>query len=84
MMEMLARFGRLLELFVDVNPTSGPNLTQPLLAAVCLTVAEAATYVNHEAGVAHGTRPSFLELDSSPLVVSCHHAASPPPGALAA
>jgi hypothetical protein len=84
MMEMLARFGRLLELFDDINPASGPNLTQPLLAAVCLTVAEAATYVNHEAGVADGTRPSFLALDQSPLVVTCHHAASSQPGALAA
>jgi hypothetical protein len=75
MLEMLAQFGQLLDRFADADTTPGRSLVQPLLAAVCLTVAEAAAYVSHEPGIACATRPGFLAMDGNPPVPPRDHAA---------
>jgi hypothetical protein len=64
MIDFLALFRVLLELFVELGRTSGRKLVQPMLTAACLTGAYTAIHVSQEGSVMAGVRSAFLENDS--------------------
>lgn len=64
MIELIALFRVLLELFVHLGRTSGRKLLQPMLTAACLTGAYTAIHVSREGGVIAGVRAAFLDNES--------------------
>jgi hypothetical protein len=65
MIEVLALFRALLELFAELGRSSGRKLVQPMLTAVCLTGAYTAIHVTKEGSLTAGVRVAFLDSEST-------------------
>ena len=64
MIELMALFRALLELFADLGRTSRRRLVQPMLTVACLTGAYTAIQVTKEGSLTAGVRVAFLDSDS--------------------
>ena len=65
MIEVLALFRVLLELFLDLGRSSGRKLVQPMLTAACLTGAYTAIHVTQEGSVTEGVRAAFFDNETA-------------------
>jgi hypothetical protein len=65
MIEVLALFRVLLELFADFGRSSGRKLVQPMLTAACLIGAYTAIHVTKEGSLTAGVRVAFLDSEST-------------------
>jgi hypothetical protein len=65
MIEVLALFRVLVELFVDLGRISGRKLVQPMLTAACLTGAYTAIHITREGSLTAGVRVAFLDGESA-------------------
>jgi hypothetical protein len=65
MIEMLALFRELLELFAGLGRGSGRKLAQPMLTVACLTSAYTAMHIAREGGLTDGVRAAFFDNETT-------------------